>query len=272
MAFHRADAESGGLTLMNNVQLAIKGLVLVAVSIAIGATSWAVYSLRGPAKDTMPKDERVAQKLGGGILKISAALADSYGIEPGSALPIDCWHPRLFVDGRVLPNPSATLEMRAPFAGVVVPAGPLVLGTPVKPQQTLMRFEARFSQVERLDMQFEARRDGDPRQGGRGRGQAPSGPGRSLETSAAAERQESDHRDHRRPSARGDCRDRRPAGRQRRSRAVAGAAGRFPPCAGTARFPAVGWIHAAGRRRGGNDRHAAGTCRSPSSVASRPSG
>ena len=138
---------------MNTMQLAIKGLILVAVSIAIGATSWAVYSLSGKDKEPPQKDERLAQKLGGGILKISATLAESYGIEAGSAVAIDAWHPRLFVDGRVLLNPSATLEVRAPFAGIILPAEPLVLGTTVKPQQILMIFEARFTQVERLDMQ-----------------------------------------------------------------------------------------------------------------------
>ena len=140
---------------MNSVPLAVRGLILVAVSIAIGATSWAVYALRPTKEKETSRQERVAEKPGGGILKISRSLAESYGIEAGPADAVT-WHPRLAVDGRVLANPSATVDVRAPFAGLVLPGEPLVLGAAVKAMQPLIKFEARFSQVERIDMQAKA--------------------------------------------------------------------------------------------------------------------
>jgi multidrug efflux pump subunit AcrA (membrane-fusion protein) len=77
--------------------------------------------------------------------------ADTYGIE-ASAVKTVSWHPKIFVDGRVLPNPNATLEVRAPFAGTLSADASFRLGAPVKAQDTLARFEARFSPLEKLDL------------------------------------------------------------------------------------------------------------------------
>ena len=124
------------------------------VVLATGGTTWFVYygSPAKPKGDT-PKSERLSQKMGN-ILKIGAALAESYGIEATPTKVID-WRPQIFVDGRVLPNPNATLEVRAPFAGVLQANTDMPnfrIGSLVKAQQPLANFEARFSPLEKLDL------------------------------------------------------------------------------------------------------------------------
>jgi cobalt-zinc-cadmium efflux system membrane fusion protein len=65
------------------------------------------------------------------------------------------WRPKLHIDGRVVPNPHASLEIRAPFAGILrtEPAeSKLRLGATVEPHDTLALFDARFTPTESLDL------------------------------------------------------------------------------------------------------------------------
>src|SRR5207245_516417 len=57
--------------------------------------------------------------------------------------------------GRVIVNPNAQVEVRAPFAGLVAAGaggGVCRLGAPVQARQVLAMLEARFNLVEKLDL------------------------------------------------------------------------------------------------------------------------
>jgi len=84
--------------------------------------------------------------------KLGAELAESYGIEAETAKSA-VWQPRILVDGRVIANPHATLEVRAPFAGFLQPETAIFrIGTHVEARQSFGMFEARVSPLEKLDL------------------------------------------------------------------------------------------------------------------------
>jgi hypothetical protein len=65
------------------------------------------------------------------------------------------WRPKLHIDGRVVPNPQASLEIRAPFAGILrieAADSKLHLGASVAAHDTLALFDARFTPTESLDL------------------------------------------------------------------------------------------------------------------------
>jgi hypothetical protein len=139
---------------MTASQLRTLALMLIAVFTGVGATTLVYFHARPSLeKATAAKDSnRVSEKQGENTLKLkSALLVKSYGIETELARDV-IWHPRIFVDGRVLANPHATLEVRAPFAGVVSADALFRLGAPVDAHQTLALFEARFSPLEKFDL------------------------------------------------------------------------------------------------------------------------
>ena len=137
---------------MNASKLQTLGLVLASLLTGAGVTSLVfVRMLPGKEKEAAPPEERVAKKEPENVLRLNATLAKAYGIETGPAEHVD-WHPRLIVDGRVLVNPHAALEVRAPFAGVLHADAFFRIGMPVKALEPLARFEARFSPLEKLDL------------------------------------------------------------------------------------------------------------------------
>jgi hypothetical protein len=90
-----------------------------------------------------------------GVVKLGVELAESHGLkdEPAAALS---WHPRVPVYGRVVPNPQATAEVRAPFAGTLRadPDAPWPApGRWVRAGQVLGRVDIRVGPQERLDLQ-----------------------------------------------------------------------------------------------------------------------
>jgi multidrug efflux pump subunit AcrA (membrane-fusion protein) len=115
---------------------------------------WRPWSVSEASAPPAKEDSRVSEKQGG-ILKLkSALLAESYGIKAEPAREI-VWRPKQHVDGRVIVNPSAQVEVRAPVAGLIAPAGSGVeyrLGASVQPRQVLALLEARFSLVEKVDL------------------------------------------------------------------------------------------------------------------------
>jgi hypothetical protein len=127
-------------------------LAVIGLALLIYFRPWsATQELESPAKS----DSRVSEKQGS-ILKLkSPLLAESYGIKAEAAREVT-WHPKLFVDGRVVDNPLALVEVRAPFAGVMMAAGDgtaFHLGAPVQALQVLAQVAARFNQVEKLDLE-----------------------------------------------------------------------------------------------------------------------
>lgn len=181
MEVHSADAESGLIPLfvaafarrrgalsgpgflakaatvdvvMSRSQLQILVLVLFMLVAAAGATWLGVNrQLISPKTADPPKSERVAEKIGA-YLKINAATAESYGLESKPVQALE-WHPKLVVEGRVIANPHATLEVRAPFAGVLLedPGAAFPrLGARVEARKRLAKFESRVNPLEKLDL------------------------------------------------------------------------------------------------------------------------
>lgn len=88
------------------------------------------------------------------VVKLGAELAESHGIKDEAAQAVD-WQPRVLVYGRVVPNPKATAEIRAPFAGMLRAgsggAWP-ALGARVEAGDVLGWLDIRVGPQERLDL------------------------------------------------------------------------------------------------------------------------
>src|SRR5438552_545838 len=88
------------------------------------------------------------------VVKLGARLAESYGVKDIPAEPAR-WEARVTVYGRVVPNPRAVTEVRAPFAGTLRPdpdeAWPS-LGSRVRAGQVLAWLDVRVSPEVRLDL------------------------------------------------------------------------------------------------------------------------
>src|SRR5262245_32101489 len=90
-----------------------------------------------------------------GVIKLSAELARSYGIKVEPAQTVS-WMEVVGVYGRVIPNPKASAEVRAPFAGTLqtAPGFPWPApGQQVRAGQVLGRLDIRVGPQERLDLQ-----------------------------------------------------------------------------------------------------------------------
>jgi biotin carboxyl carrier protein len=89
-----------------------------------------------------------------GQIKMSAELAKSHGIEVREAQAV-VWSERVPVLGRVVPNPKATAEVRAPFAGTLRAAPDHPWPTPggiVRVGQVLGKIDLRVGPQEKLDL------------------------------------------------------------------------------------------------------------------------
>jgi hypothetical protein len=64
--------------------------------------------------DSVQAPQRAVQ----GVIKLSAKLAQSHGLQVEPAQSVQ-WAERVPVYGRVIPNPKATAEVRAAFAGTL---------------------------------------------------------------------------------------------------------------------------------------------------------
>jgi hypothetical protein len=130
----------------------IKWSVALAVVAGLVAVAYVVREQRSP--EGAGGDTATPRRVQNNVVKLGARLAESYGLkdEPAQAAK---WQPRLTVYGRVVPNPRATVEIRAPFAGTLQtttgrewPA----LGNSVKAGQPLGRLDIRVGPQERLDL------------------------------------------------------------------------------------------------------------------------
>jgi biotin carboxyl carrier protein len=91
----------------------------------------------------------------GQAIKLNAKLADSYGVAVEPVREAS-WQERVVVYGRVVPNPRATYEVRAPFAGTVQAVEGLAWPAPgqvVRAGQSLARIVLRVGPQERFDFQ-----------------------------------------------------------------------------------------------------------------------
>jgi multidrug efflux pump subunit AcrA (membrane-fusion protein) len=127
----------------------------IAVFAALGVVLLLVFLLHNRSgemqADVSAENPRRVQN---NVVKLGAALAESYGLKDALAEPAR-WHQNLTVYGRVVPNPRATTEVRAPFAGTLRP-GPKgswpALGSRVKAGQVLARLDVRVGPEVRLDL------------------------------------------------------------------------------------------------------------------------
>jgi hypothetical protein len=90
----------------------------------------------------------------GNRVKLGEKTARAWGVEDAPAQPIS-WTPKILVYGRVVPNPRATFEVRAPFAGMLreAPEKPWpYLGKSVAAKQVLGVLDIRLGPQERLDL------------------------------------------------------------------------------------------------------------------------
>lgn len=129
--------------------------ILAAALIALGAAGVFVYLRVSDDKQSSAKqDERAAQREAKGVRFKRPQDAKLRGIEAQNVRSAQ-WRPTLHVDGRVIPNPEATLEIHAPFAGFIRGApdqSKLRLGESVRPLETLALLDARFTPLEALDL------------------------------------------------------------------------------------------------------------------------
>lgn len=111
---------------------------------------------RGPeADENASETKRVANN----VVKLGPELAESYGLKDEAAQEVQ-WQPRLSVYGRVVPNPRAIAEIRAPFAGMLraAPNRPWpALGGRVEAGDILGWLDIRVGPQERLDLEIKLR-------------------------------------------------------------------------------------------------------------------
>jgi multidrug efflux pump subunit AcrA (membrane-fusion protein) len=126
--------------------LALAGLV---------AAAYTVNDWRRRAAEAEGEEAAAPKRAANGVIKLGAELAESHGITDEPARPL-LWYPRVPAYGRVVPNPRASAEVRAPFAGTLRadrhnpwPAP----GRAVKAGQVLGRVDIRVGPQERLDLQ-----------------------------------------------------------------------------------------------------------------------
>ncbi len=127
---------------------------LFAIAIlVVGMAGMAALSWWMPSRIAEVKNEAKVSQRAPGTIKIAPKLAALYGIKSESAVGLT-WQPRIAVYGRIVANPFATAELRAPFAGAVhmSPRGWPEIGSHVVAGQELAIVQARFSPQERLDV------------------------------------------------------------------------------------------------------------------------
>jgi hypothetical protein len=135
--------------------VALKWLATLGAVAAVLVAAWYVNrDARGQrAEETAPTPPPF--KFIQGVLKLNAQSVETFGIKDETAKDID-WVPKVAIYGRVVPNPRATTEARAAFAGKLrAPAGGKWpnLAAHVKAGEVLAYLEVRLGPQDRLDLQ-----------------------------------------------------------------------------------------------------------------------
>jgi membrane fusion protein, heavy metal efflux system len=131
------------------ITLLLLGGVLVAAYLVHGAMQ------RERVGETEGAGAEPARRVENRVIKLGVALARAHGLEDEQAVAVS-WQPRVAVQGRVVPNPRATAEVRAPFAGTLraEPEGAWPApGQSVKAGQVLGQLDIRVGPQERIDLE-----------------------------------------------------------------------------------------------------------------------
>jgi RND family efflux transporter MFP subunit len=124
-----------------------------------------MHDRRGPhAAEESAQESKLA---GNNVVKLGAELAESHGLREEAAKEVD-WHERVLAYGRVVTNPRAVAEVRAPFAGTLRGAPHSnwpALGSRVEAGQVLGWLDIRVGPQERLDLEMKLREAGAKLQG-----------------------------------------------------------------------------------------------------------
>jgi multidrug efflux pump subunit AcrA (membrane-fusion protein) len=132
-----------------SMTLLLLGGVLVAAYVMHGAMQ------RERTGETEGAGAEPVRRVENRVLKLGAALARAHGLEDEPAVAVS-WQERVAVQGRVVPNPRATAEVRAPFAGTLraEPEGAWPApGQWVKAGQVLGQLDIRVGPQERIDLE-----------------------------------------------------------------------------------------------------------------------
>ncbi len=123
------------------------------VPLLAGAAVGGYYFLAPHEPHAEEAPARLAQR-GNITVTLPATLAESYGIRAAPAVAAE-WREPHTVYGRVVPNPQATAEVRAPLAGTVKPAPGRAwpkLGEHLAAREALGLLDARLTPQERIDL------------------------------------------------------------------------------------------------------------------------
>jgi hypothetical protein len=133
----------------------LKWATALAVLAGLGVGAWLVNGrMRAEARSEADAVEAERRTQPGGIVKFSPDSVESHGIVDEPARTV-VWRPRVTAYGRLVVNPRAAVELRAPFAGTLRAApdgGWPSLGRRVRAGQTLARLEVRVAPMDLLDM------------------------------------------------------------------------------------------------------------------------
>jgi RND family efflux transporter MFP subunit len=130
----------------------------------LGGVIALVYALHGIMHDRRGAEvaeESVQESKPGAnnVIKLGAELAESHGLKEEAARELE-WHERVPAYGRVVSNPRAVAEVRAPFPGTLRVAAHgswPSLGSQVEAGQVLGWLDIRIGPQERLDLEMKLR-------------------------------------------------------------------------------------------------------------------
>jgi len=133
-----------------------KWLIALGTLALLGGGAYVIHKA-ARAERSMDEDDAVknAARTKGNDVVLGPELAKKEGVTDAPARQVE-WQPRLAVYGRVVPNPRATIEVRAPFSGSLRAAAGKpwpALGSRVKAGTVLGCLDIRVGPQERLDMQ-----------------------------------------------------------------------------------------------------------------------
>jgi hypothetical protein len=143
----------------------VVSLLSWAVAVAfVGGLLALAYAFHGLMRDRRGPEAggesaQESKRAGNGVIKLGAELAESLGLREKAAQEVE-WHQRIPAYGRVVPNPRAIAEIRAPFAGTLRAAPGRAwpaLGIRLEAGDILGWLDIRVGPQERLDLEIKLR-------------------------------------------------------------------------------------------------------------------